>query len=169
MPELNRVGDHLGRPAETMNGAHHAAIIGKGLLARRLFHQEPRARFGRRLARRAIPDLGRHRQQPRLPVPHRRRHAGSCAHLISNRSHHYDCRCHRQTKSTSSLWINQKGTPFHWQAGYAVFSVSQSNVEQVRAYIATQEEHHRKVSFQDEFRALCRRHGVEIDERYVWD
>jgi len=47
--------------------------------------------------------------------------------------------------------------------------VSQSNVEQVRAYVATQEEHHRGVSYQDEFRALCRKHGVEIDERYVWD
>ena len=48
-------------------------------------------------------------------------------------------------------------------------TVSQSNVEQVRAYIATQEEYHRKVSFQDKFRALCRKHGVEIDERYAWD
>jgi hypothetical protein len=52
---------------------------------------------------------------------------------------------------------------------YGAFSVSQSNVDQVRAYIASQEEHHLKVSFQDEFRTLCRKHGVEIDERYVWD
>ena len=47
--------------------------------------------------------------------------------------------------------------------------MSESNVEQVRAYIANQEEHHRKMSYQDEFRALCSRHGIEIDERYVWD
>lgn len=58
---------------------------------------------------------------------------------------------------------------FYWQGGYGAFSVSQSNVEKVRAYITTQEEHHRKASFQDEFRVLCRKHGVEIDERYIWD
>jgi hypothetical protein len=56
-----------------------------------------------------------------------------------------------------------------WQGGYGSFSISQSKVEAVRAYIARQEEHHRTVSFQDEFRALCRKHGLEIDERYVWD
>jgi hypothetical protein len=58
---------------------------------------------------------------------------------------------------------------FYWQGGYSAFSVSQSNIEPVRTYIATQEAHHRTFSFQDEFRALCRKHGVEIDERYVWD
>ena len=58
---------------------------------------------------------------------------------------------------------------FYWQGGYGAFSVSRSNIEQVRAYVAGQEEPHRKVSFQDEFRALCRKHGVEIGERYVWD
>ena len=58
---------------------------------------------------------------------------------------------------------------FYWQGGDGSFSVSQSDVEQVRAYVAMQEEHHRKVSYQDKFRALCRKHGVEIDERYVWD
>ena len=47
--------------------------------------------------------------------------------------------------------------------------MSQSNVEKVRAYIAAQEEHHRKVTFQDEYRALCRKHGATLDERYVWD
>jgi len=49
------------------------------------------------------------------------------------------------------------------------FSVSQSNVEQVKQYIANQEEHHRRISYQDEFRALLRRHEIEFDERYVWD
>ena len=58
-------------------------------------------------------------------------------------------------KSTSSLWINQKHpgtTQFHWQSGYAVFSVSQSIVEAVRVYIRDQPIHHAKVSFQDELR-----------------
>ena len=75
-------------------------------------------------------------------------------------------------KGGPSKWMKEQGPAYHdfyWQGGYGSFSVSQSNVEQVRAYIATQEEHHRGVSYQDEFRALCRKHGVEIDERYVWD
>ena len=77
-----------------------------------------------------------------------------------------------EAKKSSSKWMKEQGLSygdFFWQSGYGAFSVSQSNVEQVRAYVAAQEEHHRKVSFQDEFRALCRKHGVEIDERYVWD
>ena len=49
------------------------------------------------------------------------------------------------------------------------FSVSESNVPHVRRYIESQQEHHSKISFQDEFRELCRRHSLEIDERYVWD
>jgi REP element-mobilizing transposase RayT len=77
-----------------------------------------------------------------------------------------------EAKKSSSMWMKQRGTrcrAFYWQAGYGAFSVSQSNVEQVRAYITAQEEHHRSLSFQDEFRALCRKHGISIDERYVWD
>ena len=77
-----------------------------------------------------------------------------------------------EAKKSPSKWMKEQGpafSDFYWQGGYGAFSVSQSNVEQVRAYVAAQEEHHRKVSFQDEFRALCRKHGVEIDERYVWD
>ena len=75
-------------------------------------------------------------------------------------------------KVESSAWVKRQGphlSEFYWQGGYGTFSVSQSNVEQVKAYIANQEEHHRKVSFQDEFRALLRKHGIEFDERYVWD
>ena len=77
-----------------------------------------------------------------------------------------------KAKHSPSKWMKDQGSAcadFFWQGGYGSFSVSQSNVEQVREYIAKQEEHHRKVSFQDEFRALCRKHGLEIDERYVWD
>jgi putative transposase len=58
---------------------------------------------------------------------------------------------------------------FTWQAGYAGFSVSQSNVPEVTRYIENQAEHHRRKSFQDELRALFQRHGIEFDERYVWD
>ena len=58
---------------------------------------------------------------------------------------------------------------FQWQNGYAGFSVSQSNVEEVRNYIEKQADHHRRMTFQDELRALFKRHGIEFDERYVWD
>jgi putative transposase len=70
------------------------------------------------------------------------------------------------------LWVKEqekKLADFEWQGGYAAFSVSQSNLEQLKKYIANQEEHHRKMSFQDELRELFRRHNQEWDERYVWD
>ena len=73
-------------------------------------------------------------------------------------------------KSTSSLWVHQNQLKeFAWQGGYAAFSVSQSNVEIVREYIRRQPEHHARQSFQDELRELLRRHGLEWDERYIWD
>jgi REP element-mobilizing transposase RayT len=75
-------------------------------------------------------------------------------------------------KSNSSLWINQtRGLPipFHWQAGYAAFSVSQSNVEAVRGYIRQQPKHHAKQSFQDELLEWLRRYEIEWDENYLWD
>jgi putative transposase len=77
-----------------------------------------------------------------------------------------------EIKSSSSRWIKDKGINyrgFYWQRGYAVFSVSESKVPEVKRYIANQEVHHRRMSFQDEFRAMCQRHGIDIDEKYVWD
>jgi hypothetical protein len=61
-----------------------------------------------------------------------------------------------------------QGEPFRWPAGYGAFSIGQSQVQAVRTYITSQPEHHRAVSFQDEFRALLRRYGIEWDEKYVW-
>lgn len=73
-------------------------------------------------------------------------------------------------KSTSSAWIaDQIGKEFHWQAGYAVFSVSQSNLEAVKIYIRNQREHHATKLFQDEVREWLRRYEIEWDERYLWD
>ena len=77
-----------------------------------------------------------------------------------------------EIKKTSSAWIKTQDPAlgeFYWQSGYGAFSVSPSNVEQVKQYIANQEEHHRQVSFQEEFREFLKRHGVTYDERYVWD
>ncbi len=77
-----------------------------------------------------------------------------------------------EAKTETSKWLKKQSSDlsdFAWQGGYGIFSVSESNCEQVKRYIAEQERHHRKMSFQDEFRLLCKRHGIEIDERYVWD
>ena len=77
-----------------------------------------------------------------------------------------------ELKKGSSKWMKTQGdsfAEFYWQAGYGAFSVSESAVPRVKRYIAAQEEHHCRVTFQDEFRELCRRHGVALDERYVWD
>jgi len=77
-----------------------------------------------------------------------------------------------EVKKSSSKWIKTQGdafTGFAWQAGYGAFAVSESNVATVREYIATQQEHHRKKTFQEEYRAFLERHNVAFDERYVWD
>jgi putative transposase len=76
-----------------------------------------------------------------------------------------------EVKKSSSKWIKTQGREFAgfaWQAGYGAFGVSESNREAVEKYIAGQKEHHRKKSFQEEYRALLERHGVDYDERYVW-
>lgn len=75
-------------------------------------------------------------------------------------------------KKSSSKWIKTQGPEFAgfaWQAGYGAFSVSESNVETVRLYIANQREHHRTKTFQEEYRVFLERHNVSFDERYVWD
>jgi REP element-mobilizing transposase RayT len=75
-------------------------------------------------------------------------------------------------KKASSKWIKTQGgefAGFAWQAGYGAFAVSESNVPAVREYIANQQEHHRKKSFQEEYRAFLERHQVAFDERYIWD
>jgi len=77
-----------------------------------------------------------------------------------------------EVKKGSSKWIKKQGMglgDFHWQNGYGSFSVSQSNAPAVVRYIERQFEHHRKRTFQDEFREFLHKHGVEFDERYVWD
>ena len=77
----------------------------------------------------------------------------------------------RLIKANSSKWVNEEhGDPgrFAWQLGYGAFSVSQSQVEALKAYVANQKAHHQTRSFQDEFREFLIKHGVEFDERYLW-
>jgi REP element-mobilizing transposase RayT len=80
----------------------------------------------------------------------------------------------KEIKMSTSKWIKENGrwlgaNSFYWQAGYGAFSVSVSNLDAVQTYIKNQEEHHRKLSFQDEMRKFFKRHKTEYDERYVWD
>ncbi len=75
-------------------------------------------------------------------------------------------------KTSSSKWIKTKGSDFaefHWRSGYGAFSVSQSNAAAVIQYIQKQEEHHRKATFQEEYRRFLKMYQIPYDERYVWD
>jgi putative transposase len=78
----------------------------------------------------------------------------------------------REMKRESSKWIKTRRADmraFAWQTGYGAFSISPAHTAALIEYIRKQEEHHRKVSFQDEFRRLLRKYGLAWDEQYVWD
>jgi REP element-mobilizing transposase RayT len=92
--------------------------------------------------------------------------------LYSQSKNHCLAKIVEEVKKGSSRWIKTKGNGFagfYWQNGYGAFSVSPGHVEALRDYIANQEEHHRTLSFQDEYRRLLTKYGVQWDERYVWD
>lgn len=77
-----------------------------------------------------------------------------------------------EIKSHSSKWIKTKGVDyenFYWQNGYGAFSVNPSQVDIVIAYINNQHEHHRKKSYQEEYRTILKKYKVDYDEKYVWD
>jgi len=77
-----------------------------------------------------------------------------------------------EVKTESSKWIKTKGREFrnfHWQSGYGAFSIGQSHVSTLKRYIGRQKEHHRRVTFQEEYRKFLKAYEVEYDERYVWD
>jgi len=80
--------------------------------------------------------------------------------------------CLRIAKTNSSRWVHEKWPEqrdFAWQRGYGAFTVSASNVPAVIRYIGSQQDHHRHMSFQDEFLALLKRHGVAFDANHVFD
>ena len=77
-----------------------------------------------------------------------------------------------EVKTASSGWIkkqNERYRNFYWQRGYGAFSVSASEIDYVKKYIELQNEHHRTITFQEEYRKILRQHGIDFDERYVWD
>ena len=94
-------------------------------------------------------------------------------HLLANQSRTITlAEWVKELKRVSSLSAKEKSPEwglFQWQAGYGAFSVSQSQRERVRRYIGSQEEHHRRFSYQDELRLLLKKHGIAFDEQYVWD
>ena len=98
---------------------------------------------------------------------------GTCDHvhmLIRIRPTHSIAEIARIVKTNSSGWIRKKGhKEFAWQAGYGVFSVSESSIPAVTKYIATQDEHHQRRSFQEEFLEFLKKNKVAYDERYIWD
>ncbi len=78
----------------------------------------------------------------------------------------------RDIKASSSKWINEKRFvqgKFQWQEGFGAFSVSQSQVDKVIAYIDNQETHHKKLAFKEEYIGLLKSYKIEFDEKYVFD
>ncbi len=76
-----------------------------------------------------------------------------------------------EVKSHSSKWMKTKEESlknFYWQDGYGTFSVNPSEVDTVVAYITNQHNHHRTLSFKEEYRAFLDKYKVDYDERYVW-
>lgn len=90
-------------------------------------------------------------------------------HLIASlKTTHRIADVMRDLKKDSSNWVVENfDRQFAWQEGYAVFTVSASNVEAVRDYIGRQEEHHRKATFTDELKALLEKHAVAYDSKYL--
>ncbi|RLD49724.1 MAG: IS200/IS605 family transposase [Bacteroidetes bacterium] len=75
-------------------------------------------------------------------------------------------------KKSSSKWVKTQGdeySNFYWQDGYGIFSINPTEIDVVEEYIKNLKEHHKKKSFQDEFRAFLKKYNVDYDERYVWD
>jgi REP element-mobilizing transposase RayT len=75
-------------------------------------------------------------------------------------------------KRESSKFVKTLGdqyAKFFWQRGYGMFSVSPKDRDEAENYVRNQEEHHRRTTFQDEYRAMLKRYGIEFDEQYVWD
>lgn len=78
----------------------------------------------------------------------------------------------RDIKASSSKWVNEKkyvAGKFQWQEGFGSFSVSQSQLDKVIAYIDTQENHHKKKSFKEEYIEFLKSYKIEYDDKYVFD
>ena len=77
----------------------------------------------------------------------------------------------KKIKENSSRWIKTKGLhyqDFAWQGGYSGYSVSQSKVKIVEKYVENQKEHHKKVSFREEYLTFLKEHEINFDESFLW-
>lgn len=75
----------------------------------------------------------------------------------------------RELKSNTSKWANEiTNGRFEWQDGYGAFTIGESQIENVRRYIQNQEKHHRRISFEEEFKELLRKSGIDFDEKFLW-
>ncbi len=104
--------------------------------------------------------------------PHRIGGVADHVHILAGlRAHRPLADIVREIKRCSSLWIHEelRLRCFAWQSGYSAFTVSANARDAVMRYIENQEEHHRVTTFQDEYRALLKKHGITWDETYVWD
>jgi len=75
-----------------------------------------------------------------------------------------------EIKKSSSKWIKTKGNHyqnFYWQEGYGGFSVGWSQVDTVKYYISNQKQHHKKVTFIEEYKSLLDENGIDYDEKYL--
>ena len=93
-------------------------------------------------------------------------------HLLVNLGKKFDISTLiRELKMESSKWMkSERGvSDFYWQKGYGAFSISPSHIDPVRQYIKNQENHHQKISYKEEFRRLCMKNKIDIDEKFVWD
>jgi REP element-mobilizing transposase RayT len=111
------------------------------------------------------------------------RACGSPSHAIGGTADHVHIACSlsriiavskllEEIKRSSSKWIKTKGARFRsfaWQNGYGAFSIGESQLANLKGYIARQREHHRLKTFQEEFREFLTRYQIQYDERYVWD
>lgn len=90
--------------------------------------------------------------------------------LVGLRATHCLADVLRDIKSASSEWVHKEigVRAFGWQDGYGAFTVSASQLPKVKNYIAGQEEHHRKKTFQDEYREFLEKHGIKYDDKYLW-
>jgi putative transposase len=109
-------------------------------------------------------------EEPSVPPHQNRRSRRSCSHSFFLVEKYCLRRYDRPSQGSSSKRLGEKGVPgFARQNEYGAFSVSESDVEAVTAYITDQPEHHRKFSYQEELRELLKRHRVAFDERYLWE
>jgi REP element-mobilizing transposase RayT len=89
--------------------------------------------------------------------------------LVALKAVHAPADLVREIKKASTSWVRESlAAKFQWQEGYGAFTVSPRDADSVSAYIADQEEHHRKRSFQEEYIRFLVEQGIEYDERYMW-